>query len=189
MTAAREEEYTDWGLPCCLADTGHGCIYRGYIDEDEFLKWRLEGGRERNEVEVRGILESVTTSSDPIVNSDIVTTATTTTTEENTEYNMYLIVIFKCCKYIQFWFYTINHRHHHQAAEIYLRWFIYIGLPCHALAYATVNFLTTTLSKHYSQPVSKYSSNFKKYNQLPVPWNKKSESLQPTHMLQARPAG
>lgn len=125
MTAAREEEYTDWGLPCCLADTGHGCIYRRYIDEDEFLRWRLEGGRERNEVEVRGILESVTTSSDPIVNSDIVTTATTTTTtEENTEYNMYLIVIFKCCKYIQFWFYTINHRHHHQAAEIYIRWFI-----------------------------------------------------------------
>ena len=42
-----EEEYTDWGLPFCLADTGHGCIYRSYIDEDGFLRWRLESGRER----------------------------------------------------------------------------------------------------------------------------------------------
>ena len=94
---------------------------------------------------------------------------------------MYLIVIFKCCKYIQFRFYTINHRHQHrQAAEIHLRWFIYIGLPCPALAYAIVNILTA-FPRHYSQPVSKYSNNFKKYNQLPVPWNKKSESLQHIH--------
>ena len=43
-TAAREEGYTDWGLPFCLADTVHGCIYRSYIDEDEFWGWRMEAG-------------------------------------------------------------------------------------------------------------------------------------------------
>ena len=67
MTAAREEEYTDWGLPFCLADTGHGCIDGSYIDEDEFLGWRLKGGRERNEVEVEVGIQP--TSSDPIVHS------------------------------------------------------------------------------------------------------------------------
>lgn len=122
---------------------------------------------------------SVTTSSDPIVNSEYSNSNNKNSNKREYRIWWYLTVILKC-KYIQFELYTINYRHkHHQAAEIYRRWFIYISPPCPSLCY----------HEHFpdtSQPISKYSyKHFQEIQPAPSSLKKQSEpSLQHTYQTQ-----